>query len=117
MFGLLVAMQIAGYSDETNIIIMFALWTMPLGLSQYVGSVIDIIAHRRASKHKWHLGLSTFVLLMLLLGNTLGISEFWDAVLYTTPMLGCGALAIYYWTLLFVTERKIVEQNHSVYDL
>ena len=110
VFGLLVIMLTAGYSDGGGYLMMAALWAMPLGFMQFIGSLLDVLIKRSTSKHKWHLGLSILVLLNL--SDILPFKEFNILAWYS-----CGALAIYYWILVFAPTKKIIEQEHSVYDL
>lgn len=117
---ILVALILAGIASLINREFVFYILALliPLGFSQYVGSLIGVIRKGTASKFFIHFVVST-VTLLLLIGYNAFYSMFphgYEDVLITICSIVCVLLAIFYYVLTF-SNREIRLSNHSVFDL
>lgn len=79
-------------------------WGLPLGLSQYIGSALDIVFYGNRSKHIWHLLLSTLTIAILF---DLFPVDGLDAYAWYSS----GPLAVYYWILVFRKDKKSINKK------
>ncbi len=94
---------------------------LPIGITQYLGSLIDVIIYGKKSIYRYHLLISTTVLAIITLNTDIGIFRldgFFEGIATFIGFTGSAGLAIYFWHLTFRKEEEVLEvQKHSVYDL
>ncbi len=94
---------------------------LPIGITQYLGSLIDVIIYGKKSIYRYHLLISTTVLAIITLNTDIGIFRldgFFEGISTFIGFTGSAGLAIYFWLLTFRKEEEVLEeQKHSVYDL
>ena len=81
--------------------IFLALAALPIGITQYMGSFMDVLEYRRKSKFFGHLIWST-VALMVVIG--LYNSAISTGPLVIAAIVSLVCLPIYYWVLIFDSE-------------
>mgnify|MGYP001046152405 CR=1 FL=1 len=94
---------------------------LPIGITQYLGSLIDVIIHGKKSIYRYHLLISTTVLAIITINTDIGIFRLdglFEGIATFIGFTGSAGLAIYFWHLTFRKEEEVrEEQEHSVYDL
>lgn len=93
---------------------------LPIGITQYLGSLIDVIIYGKKSIYRYHLLISTCVLAIITLNTDIGIFRLdglFEGIATFIGFTGSAGLAIYFWHVTFRKEEVLEEQKHSVYDL
>lgn len=105
---------------EPGYLIFLLFIGIPIGITQYLGSLIDVVIKGRQSKYLIHLILSTIVLLLIALSTDVGfrfhISSGLENKLESIGYVSCPLLAIYFWIVTFQKD-EIIMQQHNVFDL
>jgi hypothetical protein len=92
---------------------------IPLGITQYIGSLVDLLFYGTKSIYRYHLLASTIVLLIA--ASTTDTFFRLDGIIQDIATFigfaGSFALADYFWLITFSPDEPLLEEEHNVYDL
>ena len=106
---------------ESSLLIWLLFITIPIGLTQYLGSFIDVVIRGKSSPYLIHFILSTIVLFVIVSNSDLNhyvrLNYVWEYVANFIGIAGSIGLALYFWIITFSKEDILLAEKHSVYDL
>jgi|GEM_PF-912592 hypothetical protein len=96
---------------ESSFLIWLAFLILPLGVTHYLGSLIDLFFYGTKSIYRYHLLASTIVLLIVASTTDVlfRVDGFLEDVATFIGFAGSAILAIYFWWLTFRKEKKVIE--------
>lgn len=107
------------YDSRLIIWILFA--ALPIGISQYLTSFIDVVLNKGNSLYKYHFILSSVVLLIIYgLSDYSPIRHMPNFIEDIFTFIGFGGsfgLACYYWVITYRKEPKFLKKDHDVFEL
>lgn len=111
LFALIPIILIAALVEEDFLLLLLFL-PLPIGATQYIGSVIDTIAKGKKSIYFLHALLSTFVLLVIASITDLNFLFRADGIYESfAEFIGYGGsagLAVYFWVITFSSDDEII---------
>lgn len=106
---------------EPGLFIWLLFIALPIGFTQYITSLIDVIMDRNKSRYKYHFILSTLVLVGIYFVSDYSpipqMPELLGGLLTFIGFAGSFAMALYYWGITYRKEPEIMEMEHDVFDL
>lgn len=103
---------------DQSLVMVILLLGLPLGFSQFLYGILDVLAYKEDSPYRRYLYASAITLGLIAFACYDGrvISEPLRDLLISAVSISCVVLAIYFW---FITFRlsEIVKRNHNVLDL
>lgn len=114
LFALIPIILIAALVEEDFLLLILFL-PLPIGVTQYIGSVIDTIVKGKQSIYFLHTILSTFVLLVIASITDLNFLFRADGIYEAfAEFIGYGGsvgLAVYFWVITFSSDDELLV-NH-----
>jgi hypothetical protein len=111
---------LVGSIMEPSLLVWLLFLALTIGVTHYLGSLIDLFINGTQSIYRYHLLASTLVLGIIATTTDVGVFRVDGLLEDVATFIGFGgsfALAIYFWVLTFGKSTIVLEQEHNVYDL